>query len=173
MRPFRIKQQKWVSEMKQRWTKFAATLAFAALSIAPVQATCWSSAAADAARVRDMETMLMVSALRCKMTGKDVLSAYNLFVRTSRTALTEVNDSLRLHFTTSGGLNAYDRYVTSIANRYGAGADGLNCNDIASILSAANAEGGSKAGLVRLSRDADVRPVLQGGLCAREIAAIK
>ncbi len=159
--------------MKNLWAKLGSALALASLTTAPAQAACWSSDAAEAASVRDMETMLMVSALRCKMTGKDVIGAYNQFVRTSRTALIDVNETLRLHFASSGGLTAYDRYVTSIANRYGAGADGLNCNDIASILSAANAEGGSKAGLIRLAHDADVQPMLAGGLCRHEIAAIR
>jgi hypothetical protein len=137
----------------------------------PAQAACWSDEAVDAAKVRDLETMLMVSSLRCKLSGVDMLDDYNSFIRTSRPALTQVNDALRSHFGTgNAALNAYDAYVTKIANRYGGGAEGLNCRDMVSILHAANAEGGSRKGLSRLARDADVQPLLPGGQCAVTIA---
>jgi hypothetical protein len=141
----------------------AATLV--AVPVTSAQAACWSETAVNAAKVRDMETMLMVSALRCRVADASILGAYNNFVRTSRPALTQVNNTLRTQFASQGGLNAYDRYVTSIANRYGAGAEGLSCTDMASILSAARAEGGSLVGLTRLADDAGVEPVLTGGRC--------
>jgi hypothetical protein len=159
--------------MKLSGTVLAATLA-ALLSTTPASAACWTDSEVSAARVRDMETMLMVSALRCKGNSNSLLAAYNQFVRASRPALTQVNDRLRDHFASAVGqaqaLNAYDRYVTGIANRYGAGADGLGCRDMASIVSAARAEGGNLSGLERVARDAGVEPELRGGLCARTIA---
>jgi hypothetical protein len=147
----------------------AAIVSFGFSTIA--QAKCWTSEAVDAAKVRDLETMLMVSSLRCRLGGHDFLSEYNAFVRSSRPALTEVNNALRTHFEGAGGLNAYDRYVTGIANRYGGGADGLGCKDMRSILRAAKAEGNSFTGLVRLANDADVRPRVPGQQCASRIAS--
>lgn len=152
------------------------TLAAAVLVAVPVtsaQAACWSETAVNAARIRDMETMLMVSALRCRSTDAHILGAYNSFVRTSRVALTQVNNTLRNQFADQGGLNAYDRYVTSIANRYGAGAEGLSCDDMSSILSAAQSEAGSLAGLGRLAKAAHVEPVLTGNRCPVALAARK
>jgi alpha-D-ribose 1-methylphosphonate 5-triphosphate diphosphatase PhnM len=146
-----------------------AAAAMVALPVTGAQA-CWNDSEVAAAKIRDMETMLMVSALRCRLSGNDILPEYNGFVRQSRVALTQVNDDLRRHFAPRGGLNAYDRYVTSIANRYGAGADGLSCDDMASILSAAVAEGGSYAGLARLADAAGVDPVLEGGRCTLTVA---
>jgi hypothetical protein len=152
-----------------------AILALTATSIAvPAQAACWNDAAISAAKVRDLETMLMVSTLRCRLSGQNMLSAYNQMINKSRSALTAVNDSLRAHFIADvgerAGLNAYDRYVTSVANRYGAGVEGLNCRDMASILAAANAEGGSAKGLARLANDAGVEPRLSGGRCSIAMA---
>lgn len=141
-----------------------------ALPINTAQAACWGQNAVDAAKVRDMETMLMVAALRCRTTFKGMLPAYNDFIRTSRTALTSVNDTLRAQFADQGGLNGYDRYVTSIANRYGAGAEDLTCADMSSILEAARAERGSLVGLTRLADAANVRPVLPGSRCQTNIA---
>jgi hypothetical protein len=159
--------------MKLSGMMLGVTLA-AMLSTSPASAACWTDSEVSAARVRDMDTMLMVSALRCKANSNSLLADYNQFVRTSRVALTQVNDRLREHFSAAVGpaqaLNAYDRYVTGIANRYGAGAEGLGCRDMASIVSAARAEGGNLTGLERLARDAGVEPQLGGGRCERTIA---
>ena len=157
------------------------TIAIAALSAitfnTSAQAACWSAPEVSAAAVRDLETMLMVSALRCRLSGTNFLSDYNQLINQSRPALTAANDQLRAHFVATagarGGLDAYDRYVTAIANRYGAGAEGLSCGDMASILSAANAERGSAEGLARLARDAGVEPVIEGGRCAVTVASRK
>ena len=68
-------------------------------SAAPAQAaSCWSVQAVEAAQVRDFETMLMVSALRCRNTGVNFLDEYNAFVRGKRAALTQVNEELRGQF---------------------------------------------------------------------------
>lgn len=147
-----------------------AALVLAAVSVTSAQAACWDDAAVSAAKVRDLETMLMVSALRCRAEDNAMLKAYNRFVTQSRPALTAVNQTLRDHFAGSGGLNAYDRYVTSIANRYGAGAEGLSCDDMSSILSAAQAEGGSLAGLTRLANAAGVAPKLTSERCTTATA---
>jgi hypothetical protein len=156
--------------MKKGLTRFAAAMVALAVPAGAVQAGCWSEGAVTAAKIRDMETMLMVSSLRCRAGNPRMLSAYNAFVRQSRPALTQANDQLRAHFAPAGGLNAYDRYVTSIANRYGAGAEGLDCGDFASILSAAAAERGSYVGLARLADSANVDPVLRGGRCPVKVA---
>ena len=161
--------------MRQAFLKpFAAALALTATSLSGVaQAACWSPQAVEAAQVRDMETMLMVAALRCRISGVDFLESYNAFVRGSRPALTLANDRLRIHFAPIGGLNAYDRYVTGIANRYGGGAEGLGCADMESILSAATAEGNSLPGLVRLAQAAQVEPRLPGEACPVMVVAAR
>lgn len=130
---------------------------------------CWSEEAVAAARVREMETMLMVAALRCRTEGGSLLEHYNAFIGNSRPALIEINDRLRHHFTRAVGpvraLNAYDSFVTALANRYGAGAAGLNCGDMESILSAAVAEKGAIDGLIRLAKDAEMMPVPLSDRC--------
>lgn len=150
-----------------------AAVVMVATPLTSAQAACWDANSVNAAKVRDMETMLMVASLRCRLKGDpQMLVSYNEFIRSSRPALTQVNDTLRAHFANEGGLNAYDRYVTSIANRYGGGAEGLTCEDMSSILAAARAEGGSLAGLTRLATAAKVEPVLNGGRCEVSIAAV-
>jgi hypothetical protein len=139
----------------------------ASVAITSAQAKCWSEPEAAAAQLRDFETMLMVSALRCRLSGRNFLADYNRFVVKARPALTAANEVLRARM----GLDGYDRYITSLANRYGAGADGLACRDMASILSAAEAERGSATGLARLARDAGANPSLSGGRCTSGLAS--
>jgi hypothetical protein len=150
---------------------FIIALAATAIVAAPAQAACWKPDHVAAAKVRDFETMLMVSALRCRGNGGTMLSRYNKFVVQSRGALTQVNDTLRAHFAESVGsaraLNAYDGYVTQIANRYGAGADGLSCNDLSSITDAAISERPTFAALAALADRAGVQPRLDGGMCSQ------
>ena len=154
---------------------FIIALAAAVIVAAPAQASCWKADQVAAAKVRDFETMLMVSALRCRNNGGTMLSRYNKFVVQSRAALTEVNDTLRTHFAESVGaghsLNAYDSYVTRIANRYGAGAEGLSCNDLSSITDAALSERPSFVALAALADRAGVQPLIDGTLCPNRIAA--
>ncbi len=137
---------------------------------ATAQATCWNDAAADAAAVRDMETMLMVGALRCRGESQAMIARYNGFVREHRAALTQANDQLRAHFSASGtGLNGYDRYVTALANRHGGG-DGLNCQQIAYVLDYAASGPGSFAKLAGMAHDLEMDASLPGGRCVRQIA---
>jgi hypothetical protein len=150
----------------KKYHAFAASCVIGAATLsAPAQAACWTEQSATAAQVRTMETLLMVSALRCRNQGVNLLDGYNQFVRQSRGALDSVNGSLRTHFASSGGMNAYDRYVTSVANRYGGGVDGLSCDDVGSILSDALAAKGSLPALTAVARSAGVAPSLPGGRC--------
>lgn len=146
----------------------------AALTMTPARAACWSPAAVEAAQVRDFETMLMVSALRCRLVGTDFLPDYNRFIREKRAALVQINDELRGQFRTiagaGGALNAYDRYVTSIANSYGAGAQGLACSDFQSLVAAANAQPATRAGLVAIAQRASADPRLPGSRCGMTVA---
>jgi hypothetical protein len=131
------------------------------------QAACWNETAFEAAQVRNLETMLMVASLRCRISGDDFLGSYNSFVRGSRPTLSAMNERLRTHF---GDLNSYDRYVTSVANRYGGGAAGLDCADMARILKSARAANGSANELVKIARLAGIKANTPGGRCSVTIA---
>jgi hypothetical protein len=139
----------------------------AVVTTSSAQAACWNEDAVEAAQVRGLETMLMVASLRCRITGSDFLGSYNSFVRGSRPTLTAMNYRLRTHF---GDLNAYDRYVTSVANRYGGGAAGLDCAETASILKSARGADGAAKELVRIARNAGISASLPGGRCTVTMA---
>jgi hypothetical protein len=140
-----------------------------AMLASPVNAACWSDAAYKAAQVRELDTMLMVEALRCRKTAANFVGDYNRFVVASRPALLKANAALRGHFAAQvgerGALNAYDNYMTTVANRYGAGSEGLDCRDIASIVRAALATNGSAERLHEVAVTAQMVPTIRGGRC--------
>jgi hypothetical protein len=160
--------------MKRAMTIAGAVLALVAT---PVNAACWTESEVAAAKVRDFDTMLMVSGLRCRFQSAALLTTYNAMVARHRVALTEANMRLKGHFTPAiGGANALDRYITQVANRYGAGADELSCASLQSIADAAMTEPATLAALTSLADRAAVRPELPGGACgvpALQIAALK
>ena len=143
-------------------TKALGAAATTALLASPANAGCWTDAAYQAAQVRELDTMLMVQALRCRKTSANFLSSYNRFVQVSRPALLQANAELKAHF---GGLNAYDNYMTTVANRYGAGTGDLDCHDTAAIVRAALATKGSSEALYRLAVDAKMEPAIDGSRC--------
>ena len=150
--------------------KILAAAIAATMPLAPAAAsTCWKQQAVEAAQIRDFEMMLMVSALRCRVTGNDFLASYNRFIREKRDTLSQVNDELREHFRSVvgpvGALGAYDNYVTGIANSYGAGADGLACRDLQSITGAAVALPPTRSALLELADAAGITPHLSGARC--------
>ncbi len=150
----------------------------AVLSLAsmPAQAACWSPNEVAAAKVRDFDTMLMVSGLRCRFQSTALLDTYNKMVVRHRSALSEANILLKAHFTKAiGGANALDSYITKVANRYGAGADNLSCGSLQSIAAAALGEQSTLTALVALAERAEVSPVLPEGACVGplQIAALK
>jgi hypothetical protein len=140
-----------------------------AMCAGSANAACWSEAAYKAAQLRELDTMLMVEALRCRKTSANFVETYNRFVVASRPALLKANAALKTHFTSEvgakGALNAYDNYMTTVANRYGAGTEGLACEDMASIVEAALAAGGADAALTQIVDAARMIPAIPGERC--------
>lgn len=148
----------------------AALAAMSSVVCAPANAACWAPRAAEAAQVRDFETMLMVATLRCRVNGVDMSDDYNRFVREKRAVLVGVNDELRAQFTpgrtSKAALDAYDRFVTAIANSHGAGSANLGCADFQAMAQAANAAPADRAALLALAVRAGSDPALPAERCA-------
>ncbi len=159
--------------------KKALTVAGTVLALAstPVNAACWTQNEVAAAKVRDLDTMLMVSGLRCRFQSTALLQTYNAMVVRHRAALTQANMVLQSHFTpAAGGANELDRYITRVANRYGAGAEDLSCDSLQSIAAAALQEESTLPALVALADRAAVAPELPGGTCgapAYQVAVLR
>ena len=151
----------------------AAMIAFACGQAQAARNECWTAQEVSAAKVRDLQTMLMVAGLRCRSGGVDVLSGYNRFVTANRAVLVEVNDRLKLHFRTlhgpAEGQRNYDRFTTALANAYGAGGSGTgNCEHMASLAAEASSGRGSAA-LIAIAEDRGLSPELP--TCSIRMAA--
>jgi predicted RNase H-like nuclease len=153
----------------------ALMIAMASGQASAATSNCWAAQTVSAAKVRDLQTMLMVAGLRCRGTASDVLAGYNRFVATNRTAIVAFNDQLKGHFRAihgaAEGQRRYDRFTTALANAYGAGGEGTaNCADMARLADDAAAARSASA-LIALAEERSVSPDLPGETCSIRIAA--
>jgi len=143
----------------------------AAVAAAPVQAGCWKSEEAAAAGVRELQSMLMVAALRCQVSGYPMMDDYNQFVQANRAGIVAMNDRIKAHFIHAfgpvGGQRAYDRFTTSMANGYGAAASSADvCGAADSLAREGALLNGSVEGLMLLAEREGLSAKLPEGMCA-------
>lgn len=146
-----------------------------ALLTAPVRAACWNGEEASAATVRELQSMLMVAALRCQVSGHALMEDYNRFVVANRAAIGAMNDRLKAHFIHAGGpvagQRAYDSFTTSMANGYGGAASGgETCNTAGSLAREAALMAGSVEGLLLIAEREGLVARLPEGLCRAAVA---
>lgn len=164
--------------MKKRVLRGALGLAAAALVYAQPAAAamaCWDEHETAAAKIRDLQSRLMVATLRCRAMGIDVLTAYNDFVRINRSTLQEANGVIKAQFDRGYGREGqrfYDSFTTAMANQYGADAtSGAVCEDTAAVAAEAVAAEGDVARLVELADRVGGAPELPGGVCPITLTA--
>ncbi len=101
------------------------TLALAALLHAPAAAAaaCWQAAEIGAARINELETLLMTTSLRCRTVGIDFRDEHDRMVTSYNPMFAAAQDRLKVHYgaKTAAGRLEFQSYITTIANRYGTG----------------------------------------------------
>ncbi len=151
----------------------AAVCALAGGQVQAAGTTCWMPDEVAAAKMRDLQTLLMVAALRCHGGGVDVLGDYNRFVAINRSELVAANARIKAHFDRSeggvAGQRGYDRFTTALANIHGAGQRAGACADMAALAQSGAGAGG---GLMPLAEQSALDPMLPGGRCPAEYAAV-
>ncbi len=132
-----------------RRAAIAAAALASVISTAAPAASCWSQADVSAAKVRELQTRLMVATLRCRATGVNILASYNAFVGSAKPAIVAANNTLKAHFGAAGpvaGQRDYDRYTTVLANAYGAADTGPeSCAEAANLAAEATVARGDLA----------------------------
>ena len=158
--------------MKNRALKGALGLAAASLLFtAPAQAqmACWGPKEAAAAKLRDLQSRLMVATMRCRAMGVDVLGPYNDFVRTNRDTIQAANGVIKAQFVAGhgpDGMDQYDRFTTALANEYGDDpTDGAVCEETAMVAVEAASAQGDVTALLALADRTGPPPILPGGEC--------
>jgi hypothetical protein len=138
--------------------------------------SCWNENQVAAARVRDLQSRLMVEALRCRAFGIDILGAYNEFVRSNRATLQAANTVIMGQFSRGFGRDAqteYDRFATALANEYGDDrTSGETCAESAAVAAEAVAADGDLDRLVEIGERFGPPPVLPGGQCPASFASV-
>src|ERR1700741_3781521 len=82
---------------------------------ASAQAGCWNQTQVAAAKVRDLQSRLMVATLRCSAMGVNVAAAYNRFLAANRETIRGANAVLMNQFQAAHGRQAqghYGRFTT-------------------------------------------------------------
>jgi hypothetical protein len=135
--------------------KAALAAVVAALSVQPAQA-CWTNAAQDAAKIKHLNTMLMVTALRCRGTADNFLPQYNRFVAKHNALIGSQNTVLKgylaQNFGPRGAEGALDRMSIGFANSYGTGHKDMSCHDLKQLASDLSTE---QHGVVTMAATAD------------------
>src|SRR4051812_21306337 len=163
--------------MRHHVLKTAAGVAAGALLFAaPASAeSCWKPEGAAAAKLRDLQSRLMVATLRCRAIGADIEASYGHFVRSNRQTIQAANDLLKAQFATGDkvGERAYDSFATALANQYGGDptTEGL-CRGFAAAAEDAAAAGGDLAALRAVADRLGPPPALPGGHCPVSFAAM-
>jgi hypothetical protein len=147
------------------------------LFVQPAQAemSCWGQQESAAAKIRDLQSRLMVATMRCRAMGVDVLAAYNDFVRVNRTTIQAANGVIKAQFEAGHGAEGqtfYDRFATALANEYGDDpTSGEICDQTAEVAGEAVAAQGDVTLLLALAERTGPPPSLPGGECPISFAA--
>ncbi len=121
------------------------------LLAAPATAACWETEEYEAARLREVQTVLMVSALRCGRSMPEMPAAYNRWVGRAKADLLEGEKKLVAHFVREGDKLKYDKFTTALANKYSELADPPSfCQRAKALLDADEQQNGILASVVIL-----------------------
>jgi hypothetical protein len=147
----------------------AAVTGFVLVQPSQAAAACWGPQEAAAAKVRDLQSRLMVATLRCRAMGYDMLASYNDFVNANRDTLQAANGVIKAQFETGAGADGetlYDHFITALANAYGGDA---TSEEICEATSSAAGDGAAAAGdatrLVAIADRFGRGPDLPSGEC--------
>lgn len=155
---------------------FAAALAASSLlASVPAQAAgCWGPRAVDAAKLRNLDIMLMVTALHCRKGADNFQPAYHDFAAAHQGELNAANAVLRdaLGEGPGGATRALDKMSVVIANSFGTGHPEMGCAQLASV--ARDLAVTRVPGALLDAADALVgAPAIPAGSCTARIATVR
>jgi hypothetical protein len=132
----------------------AAAIAFAMIAT-PAQA-CWNNAEQDAARIANLNQMLMVSGLRCRFGKDNFLHDYNRFVTRNNALLASQHAVIKARYARASGHGAanaeLDRFIIGLSNYYGGGHGNPDCGQLKNLAGNLSS---AKLDTASLSRIAD------------------
>jgi hypothetical protein len=158
----------------KRTGKAAALMLAATLITHPAHA-CWTNAEGDAAKVANLNMMMMVSALRCRNGQDNFLNEYNRFVRSNNAVLGAQNAIMKGRFARINGVKAaegaMDKYVITLANHYGSGHESMGCAELKNLAGNLSQKSHTVDSLLVFAANSIEQLPLPGGKCSVTIAA--
>lgn len=160
---------------KARTALVAGAMMICVPTTAFAQEGCWNQTQVAAAKVRDLQSRLMVATLRCSAMGVNVAAAYNRFLAANRETIRGANAVLMSQFESAyGGRQAqaqYDRFATALANIYGDDATSRSvCAETAVLADEAASADGDIELLVAIEDRLGFVSALPGGQCTVSFA---
>ena len=108
-------------------------LAIAPAMLAPLPAAA-QVASSEAEQLRQLDIMLMVTALRCRTDAADFQDDYNRFSARHLATMNQAARELRANYGTGQqAVRRLDRLSTTIANRFGQGHPWLECSQLRQV----------------------------------------
>lgn len=142
----------------------------------PAQA-CWNEANQSAVKITHLNTMLLVTALRCRGGIDNFLPEYNRFVRNNSTLIGDQAKVIRAHFATAygarGAEGALDRMTIGFANSYGTGHQYMGCRELKVL---ADDLASQNLGVAQLTQAADrviMAAATPGDVCPVRLAVVR
>lgn len=138
------------------------------------EAQCWQPYEIEAARVRDLQIMLMLGSLKCRGTDSGITAKYDHFYEKTGN-IANYNNALKLRFMRQSGIadggHAYDEFITRLANSHAASAQSAGfCQMVDTLLTLASDAGDSDIAV--LARNFSEHPAGVGDMCeAATVAA--
>ncbi|MEP7350461.1 MAG: S-adenosyl-L-homocysteine hydrolase [Sphingorhabdus sp.] len=159
--------------MRGIFKQAALVVAIALASTQPAQA-CWTNAGQDAVKIKHLNTMLMVTALRCRGGADNFLPQYNRFVTNNSALIGTQNNLIKSHLAQTvgqkGAVNALDKMSIGFANSYGTGHSRMNCHELKQLASDLASQRHGVATLVAAADKVVDDTRLPGGVCATRMA---
>lgn len=130
-------------------------------------ARCWQPYEIEAARVRDLQIMLMLGSLKCRSTNSEITAKYDKF-REKMGSADNYNNALKLRFMRengiAGGQRAYDDFITKMANSHTDGVQSAGFCEMADTLLTLAMNAGQNE-LPTLARNFSEKPAGVGDMC--------
>lgn len=144
----------------------AALLAVAGLGTAASAqaAACLDRETVTAARVHEFQTLMMAVSLRCKAVAIDIAPSYEAMLDSHRAMFSAADRRVRSHFNAQP--RAYERYATTLGNKYGGGATNpASCRMFGGVAAELARTGTGTAALGKVVFSMIRQPQLAGAIC--------
>lgn len=160
--------------MRGFFGRIALAAVVSAAAVQPAQA-CWNDAGQDAVKITHLNTMLLVTALRCRGGADNFLPEYNRFVVNNSSLIGNQGKVIKSHFAATHGAGgaegALDRMSIGFANSYGTGHRDMNCKQLKMLAAELASQQQGVATLAQAADMAIIPSAMPGGVCPARMAA--